>query len=390
MPDKWDPQISVLGNWKNADGTFGVMLQVFSEERHLRRDGQELLGYAPIGAGTAAAVADPSLEGVFFPTLIGSALFEQERKRTGGMFSAQWKPTDDIELEANYFRSDMEADNYNRNYMLWGNRIINGTDGTNGQVPLPGYVVRNNTLVLAEFAPTPGADPSNAFGIYDQISRPGAESSTESFSLEGKWNVSDKLSFSAQAGTSEGHGKTPTQDVAEWDVGLNSGAGWQLNGVGAADWHLGNTNTGVPGTPNVDYRLDWIFGSQDIDVEDKEDWGQIDGTYFTDGGVLQSVDFGVRGAKHERNLPQVTAQGPNFGAAISPFDPASVAAGLPELSGRFRRRPGRQLPAQHLVLQPRTSSPSSTTSTPTATRSRASTTSARMAWKSAARRPTGS
>ena len=61
-----------------------------------------------------------------------------------------------------------------------------------------------------------------------------------------------------------------------------------------ADWHLGNTNTGAPGTPSVDYRLDWIFGSQDIDVEDKEDWGQIDGTYFTDGGVMQSLDFGVR------------------------------------------------------------------------------------------------
>src|SRR4249919_2120497 len=186
LPDKWDPQISVLGNWKNTEGTFGVMLQLFSEERHLRRDGQELLGYEPILDSTAAAQANPDLAGVFFPVLIGSALFEQERKRTGGMFSAQWKPTDTVELEANYFRSDMKADNYNRNYMLWGRRIIIGTNGTNGQVPLPGYVVRNNTLVSAEFPATPGADPSNAFGVYDQISRPGAKSSTESFSVEGK------------------------------------------------------------------------------------------------------------------------------------------------------------------------------------------------------------
>jgi iron complex outermembrane receptor protein len=334
-PDEWDPQISVLGNWKNTDGTFGITLQVFSEERHLRRDGQELLGYEQIGAGTAAATAHPDLAGVFYPVLIGSALFEQERKRTGGMFSAQWKPTDGVELEANYFRSDMDADNYNRNYMLWGRRIINGTDGTNGQIPLAGYVVRNNTLVFADFPATPGADPSNAFGIYDQISRPGAESSTEFFSVEGKWDVSDKLRFSGQAGTSEGHGKTPTQDVAEWDVGLNTGAGWQLNGVGAANWHLGTANTSVPGTPNVDYRLDWIFGYQDIDVEDSEDWGQIDGTFFTDGGVLQSLDFGVRGAKHERNLPQVTAQGPNFGAAISPFDPAAWPQGFQNYPGDF-------------------------------------------------------
>ena len=333
LPGKTDPQLSVLGNYRNEAGNFGLMVQAFSEERHLRRDGQELLGYDRISATSAAGQAHPDLVGVFFPTLIGSALFEQERKRTGGMVSVQFKPTDAVELEANYFRSDMKADNYNRNYMLWGSRIINGTNGANGQVPLAGYVVRNNTLVSAEFAPTPGADPANAFGIYDQISRPGAKSSTEFFSVEGKWDVSDKLRFTAQAGSAEGHGETPEQDVAEWDVGLNSGAGWTLHGVGAADWHLGNTNTGAPGTPNVDYRLDWIFGFQDIDVVDEEDWGQIDGTYFTDGGVVKSVDFGVRQAKHERNLDQVTAQGPNF--AADPFNPASWPQGFTNYPGDF-------------------------------------------------------
>ena len=332
LPGKTDPQISVLGNYRNEAGNFGLMVQAFSEERHLRRDGQELLGYEAIGANTAAGQANPDLVGVFFPTLIGSALFEQERKRTGGMVSVQFKPTDSLELEANYFRSDMKADNYNRNYMLWGSRIINGTSGTNGQVPLPGYVVRNNTLVQAEFAPTPGG--SNAFGIYDQISRPGAKSSTEFFSVEGKWDVTDKLRFTAQAGSGEGHGETPVQDVAEWDVGIDSGAGWALNGVGAADWHLGGTNTGAPGTPNVDYRLDWIFGFQDIDVVDEEDWAQIDGTYFTDGGVVSSFDFGVRQAKHKRNLDQVTAQGPNF-ATGDAFNPANWPQGSTNYPGDF-------------------------------------------------------
>lgn len=350
LPSKTDPQISVLGNWKNTDGSFGLTVQAFSEERHLRRDGQELLGYEAIGANTAAGVANPDLVGVYFPTLVGSALFEQERKRTGGMITAQFKPTDTVELEANYFRSDMEADNYNRNYMLWGSRIINGTNGTNGQVPLPGYVIRNNTLVQADFAATPGGD--NAFGIYDQISRPGAKSSTEFFSVDGKWSVSDNLTFSGQVGTSEGHGETPTQDVAEWDVGLNTGAGWSMHGVGAADWHLGNANTGVPGTPLTDYRLDWIFGFQDINVEDKEDWAKIDGQYFFDGGsVLSSLDFGVRDARHERNLDQVTAQGPmcsngdafNWVAATfncpdpatSPFNPANFPQGYSNYPGDF-------------------------------------------------------
>jgi iron complex outermembrane recepter protein len=352
LPGKTDPQISVLGNWKNDDGSFGMTVQAFREERHLRRDGQELLGYEAIGPNTAAAVADPSLVGVFFPTLVGSALFEQERKRTGGMITFQFRPSDNTEFEANYFRSDMEADNYNRNYMLWGSRIINGTDGSNGQVPLPGYVVRNNTLVQADFAPTPGVDPANAFGIYDQISRPGAESSTEFFSLEGRWDVTDNLRLSAKAGTSEGHGETPVQDVAEWDVGLNSGAGWRLNGVGAADWNLGATDTSQPGVPNVDYRLDWIFGFQDIDVEDKEDWGQVDGTYTFDQGVLTSLDFGVREARHERNLDQVTAQGPNFAIPESPFDPANWPQGFSNYPGDFGSDLGGSFPRDIWFFSP--------------------------------------
>src|SRR4249919_3511669 len=344
LPSKSDPQISVLGNWKNDDGSFGVTLQAFSEERHLRRDGQEILGYETIAPGSAIATSNPDLAGVFYPALMGSALFEQERKRTGGMFSAQWKPADGLEFEANYFRSDMKADNYNRNYMFWGARILG--QGT-GQAPDPGYVIRDNTLVDANFT----ADPTRQYGIYDQISRPGAKSSTESFSLEGKWDVSEKLRFSGQAGTSEGHGKTPTQDVAEWDVGLNSGAGWQLNGVGAADWNLGNTNTGAPGTPNVDFGLDWIFGIQDIDVEDKEDWGQIDGTYFTDGGVLKSLDFGLRGAKHERNLPQFTNQRPNP-TGPSAFDPAAWPQGFQNYPGDFGSGLGGNFPRNIWFFSP--------------------------------------
>ena len=48
LPSKNDPQFSGLANFKNDDGTFGVLVQAFSETRHLRRDGQELLGYEQI------------------------------------------------------------------------------------------------------------------------------------------------------------------------------------------------------------------------------------------------------------------------------------------------------------------------------------------------------
>src|SRR6266850_8517192 len=51
LPSKTDPQVSALGAFKNDANNFGVMLQLFSEKRHLRRDGIEVLGYDTI-AGT--------------------------------------------------------------------------------------------------------------------------------------------------------------------------------------------------------------------------------------------------------------------------------------------------------------------------------------------------
>src|SRR6185436_5186961 len=92
LAGKTDPQLSALLNWKNPDNTVGVLLQLFDQKQHLRRDGVEVLGYFPINlpatAGTTIinGTAQPAtkLNGVLSPTLIGSALFEQERHRQGG------------------------------------------------------------------------------------------------------------------------------------------------------------------------------------------------------------------------------------------------------------------------------------------------------------------
>lgn len=362
LADKGDPQLSALFNWKNDEGTVGIMVQAFSQERHLRRDGQEILGYNVIAATDAAAVANPSLVGVFYPVLIGSALFEQERKRTGGQVTLEFAPTNNLTFSLQGFTSELDANNYNRNFMLWGSRIIQG-----GAVPDAGFVVRDNTLIEATFS----ADPSYQFGIYDQISRPRDESKAEFFSAEAEWILNDQWTFSGQIGTSEGHGKTPTQDVAEWDLGLGTGAAWTLNGVGAADWNLGSTGTSQPGTPLVDVKLDWIFGFQDIDAVDEEDWLQLDSEVRLDSGILASIDFGVRIADHERNLDQVTAQGPgcidasgnvvgfDWGQQFfcpegtrSPFDPANWPSGFSSYPGNFGSSLGGSFPRDPWYYSP--------------------------------------
>jgi iron complex outermembrane receptor protein len=304
LPSKTDGQYSALANFKNDANNFGIMLQLFSETRHLRRDGVEILGYDTIAPGSAVATAHPDLSGVQYPTEIGSAFFTQERQRNGGMADIEFKPTDDLTLDLSGFSSKLTASNYNRNYLMWSTHFVNFGAG---QSPDPGYVVQDNTLTKANFTGVPGT----FYGVYDQISRPDETATANFVNLDTTWNATQTLTFLGQVGYSWGDGKTPTQDVSETQPGLGSGAGYQLNGLGSApNFNLGNTNNTTPTPGGVPVTFGWIFGAGDIDIKDTEKWAKIDGDYKIDSGVWKDLQFGVRYQAHDRTSPTGIAQGP--------------------------------------------------------------------------------
>lgn len=337
LPDKTDPQLSALANWRNEDKTLGVMLQVFSEKRHLRRDGVEILGYNQIAADSAVAQSNPDLAGVWYPRSIGAALFEQVRKREGGLIDVQLKPSSDLTLDFSAFVSQLSASNYNRNYLLHAPFFLN--EGS-GQAPEPGYVVRNNTLVEASFT-----DNGGNYGTYDQLSRPDAKSSSNFFNFDGKLRVSDALTLSSKLGVSKGEGSTMTQDQASWDVG--GGGSWRLNGIDSAP----DFSIGTPASSPAGAALDWLWGSQNVKIKDKDTWAQVDGEWAVDKGPLQMLKFGVRLNRHDRSSSDVLAQGPKCSngdgfnwdpatffcpdAATSPFNPANFPQGHLNYPGNF-------------------------------------------------------
>jgi iron complex outermembrane receptor protein len=304
LPSKTDPQFSALGAWKNDANNFGVMLQLFSENRHLRRDGTEVLGYDTIAPGSAIATSNPDLSGVYYPHLIGAALFEQKRERNGGMVDLEFKPVDSLSFDLSAFSSRLLASNFNRNYLLWSTHFLGAGAG---QAPLPGYTVQNNTLTSANFAPVVGT----FYGVYDQISRPDEEATANFVNLDTNWDANDKLGFLFQIGYSWGDGKTPAQNVSETLPGLGSGAGYTLNGIGnGPSFNLGNTNNTTPVPGGVPVAFGWIFGDQNIDVKDREQWAKIDGDYKVDSDAWKDLKFGVRFERHGRTSADVIGQGP--------------------------------------------------------------------------------
>jgi iron complex outermembrane recepter protein len=342
LPDKTDGQYSALANFKNDANNFGVMLQLFSETRHLRRDGVEILGYDTIAPNSQLAATNPDLSGVQYPTEIGAAFFTQKRERNGGMIDLEFKPTDELALDLSAFSSKLTASNYNRNYLLWSTHFVNfgGTLGNpaSTQAPDPGYVVQNNTLTKANFTGVTTLDPITGkpngtfYGVYDQISRPDETATANFVNLDTTWNASSALSFFGQVGYSWGDGKTPHQDVSETQPGLGSGASYQLNGLGSApNFNLGNTNNTTPTPGGVPVTFGWIFGAADIDIRDTEKWAKIDSAYNIDNNAWKDLKFGVRYEEHDRTSPTGVAQGP-----LAPgMNPANYPQGFSNYPSNF-------------------------------------------------------
>jgi len=292
LAKKTEPQVSALVSWKNATNTFGVLLQGFSEKQSVRRDGQEILGYTPISATSAAAIANPALSGVKVPTFIGAAFFEQKKKREGGAFDIEAKPTRDIGVDLNGFYSKLSAPHQNTNWLAAPANSINSAN----LVPAR-PVIRNGTLVGATFS-------SNS-GEVDNIYRPDAGGESWYIDLNGRWRVNEDLSFTGKIGRTHGIG---------WDHGdvyyqnnVDGGMMYALNGMTPATVSYPGGNTTKPGSTA------WAGGGEAQSV-DKEKYAQVDGTWrVRDNPWLQGVRFGARWTDHKRTAehPLETRPGPN-------------------------------------------------------------------------------
>ncbi len=308
------PQVNALVGWRNADSTFGVIVQGFFEKRSLRRYGQETLGYSPITAANATGAAIPSLVGVDAPTLIGSSLFEQQRTRKGGVTTVNWKPSDTLEVKASGFYSDLNASNTNDNYLYWGSREIDRNVPTS-------YTVRNNTLVAASF---PLVAPSGAFAgqpiegiVADNIVRPDASGQSWFANLDATWHATDRLSIGGQVGYTHGRGLTPSQPFFEVDA--PTGVSYQPSGNGYAV-QTADIDPASPAGVSNDFAINEQFRSLDHEL-----YGKVDGSFELGDGPVQKIDFGARIADHERKVVAwdrgctLGANGDCYGAGLDPF-----------------------------------------------------------------------
>lgn len=343
LPKKSDPQVSGLIAWKSDDKTFGVMVQGFSEKRHLRRDGQEIFGYNYISvaqanasgnpaliaaAQAAASTSTPTVTDVRMPGSLNSAMFEGVRERTGGYFGAQWKPMASLDLNFSAFKSELKADNYNSSgYGLPKQLLDNGWQIQNG-------VVENNVLVGASLVrPATAPATQQVIGFqFDHFLREGAKSKSNFYDLDFKWEATEKLSFKGRVGSTEGSGVTNSQPSIVLGV-INPNITYRINpGSDAVNYSILNA---AGANINLNSTASFVHMSnvgQSVNSNDKEKYVHIDGEYKLDGGMFRNVKFGARTSDHKRTYDVINsrwnAQYTAAGALVAPSPFISVTGGL--------------------------------------------------------------
>jgi iron complex outermembrane receptor protein len=148
------------------------------------------------------------------------------------------------------------------------------------------------------------------YGSSRQISRTPGSASSNFINLDANWRANETLSFFAQFGTSEGDGKTPTQNVSETDPGTGMGAGYTLHGTGSGpSFNLGATNNTTPFPNGVPVTFNWIFGAK-TSMSKTRRLGTRSTAILQRSGTWTDLKFGVRYQTHERSSYNAIAQGP--------------------------------------------------------------------------------
>lgn len=301
---KTDPQLSAMMAWKNDQGTLGVLVQGFHQKRTLSRVGQEnQIWYDRVEAGSPIANVVPGAAGAMANYLGGTAWFEQERTRKGGLIDVQIKPNSDLTLDVTAFRSHLDAPNINHNFMQSLGRFLAPSWATTN-FPNSGV---SGTLSNGVITQLTGSVPANctacatmSSAVQEEFSRPVAESKSQFFDIDAKWRVNEKLTLKGRIGTTKGVGNTVSGALGVWMPWTggsytikDAGSAVIYNIPGADKFSIG----GMQATP-------YTYGSH-VTANDKENYGELNGTLRTDWGAVSSLQFGARVAEHKRDLTAI-------------------------------------------------------------------------------------
>lgn len=318
LAGKTDPQASLLLGWQNEARNFGVLAQLFREDRSLRRDGVENFGvttittqaagnpascFVPQGApaGSAPICGNANLRGLRLPSNLASALFEGERQRRGGFLAVQYKPTANTDFMLTAFDSKLDASNYNSNTFTFASTLIaNGALLSN--VKTDGDVITAATInpnpARVALAPVTGGDAALQSGHQVRLN---AGSTAAFYDLDFGVRASERLRFSGKVGFTKGTGETETSPgllfrsfnkTLNYELLGSEGVNWSADGVSLNNMSQGNWK--------LISDIQAVFRTKDQDR-----YAYLNGEYDLEEGFFTRIKFGARRGTHRNSKDQI-------------------------------------------------------------------------------------
>ena len=315
LAEETDPSYSGLYSWKNESETFGALIAVSRQERTVSRETTELFTPAYFtqydrdwnindNPGTPFNAPAGASEQGMIPWGVGSALFEQERERTGVDVNLQWAPTDQISTNLHYFNSEMKADNVNSNLIAIPFRgIFAANDVSAGTV--------ENGIVTS--LAVDGGDPAGWANhmAFDNIYRDGSVMETEILDLDFEF-VGDSFSIHAQLGTTSGEGTNNDFFTEFFAHSQDTRVNFDFSNPGGNSPSIDYSRSAWLANPTDEMALTGVF-DQTNETEDREDYAQVDITLDVDFGVVNELKFG--GKLRDRSFEQVRIKSEMQGGA---------------------------------------------------------------------------
>ncbi len=298
---KTDPQLSGLVAWKNDSNTFGFLAQAFKEDRHLRRDGQEIFGYNVISVAQATASGNPDLAGKRITGSLNSAMFEGVRQRSGGYLGLQFKPNANAEINVSAFRAQLDADNYNSSAYALPYGLVNNA----------GYLIKDAVItgdvVTSAKITKPATYTGNVVGLqFDHFNREGAQSTSSFYDVDGKFNITNALTVRARIGYTEGSGTTASQPSLVYGLLSPQSVNFSQTASAPAQYSILNAaGTAIDLTKVGNFSMLTNQGAA-VKALDKESYLHLDGDYKLASKLVPMLKFGVRASKHNRTYDVIS------------------------------------------------------------------------------------
>jgi len=277
--EETSPQASFLVSKTFADESLGLLFSMNHTASETRFDSHSAQwGWSKWNMSDLMPGSDPD-QTVRFPNWPNITVSTDDRKRTGGTFALQWRPTDnlDVNFDALYTKYEIVSTGHMISLALFeGTNLDNIQDVTVGADGL------GNSITIGE--PGNMDSPAIAELLEDQHPR---ESDTFQVGLNVNYNL-DNFNFNFDVAYSEAEDASAEESWIVVRTAIDTlSVNWD-NGNQVPDISFGDTVL----DENIDYGA-WYARLEGDKVKDKTGRFVFDGTYEPDNGIISQVLFGA-------------------------------------------------------------------------------------------------